>query len=309
MQAPSPFPYSGGSRMTQALVPALQGPNSNSMLGYALGAQLQSQADQMGYEREMGEYNLTTQQEAQRVQEQQLADRQEQRRSALTNALVSSGGAGYLPEDYELTPRQRELATADTQARIALRTAQAERVGRGGTSTGTGTGAARPDPYTLREFGAALTEERQAATALARLNDPNTRARAIATATRDIYDPTARARAVTEVDTALAQAREAAQARIAGIAERRAALRPGSAPAAPTATAPTAPATQPQAATEPATAAPTGAAPRNSSEALQRGLVTPERLAAARSAGAIARIESDGTIVVRGVNGEQRMPK
>jgi len=264
------------------------------MLGYALGAQLQTQADQMGYEREMDQYNLTTQQEAQRAQEQQLADRQEQRRSALTNALVSSGGPGYLPDEYELTPRQREFATADTQARIALRTAQAERAGR----TGTGTSTTRPDAFALREFGSTLTEERQAQTALARLNSPDTRARAIANATKDIYDPVARTRAVTEVDAALAQAREAAQARLAASQERRAALRPGGTPA--TAAAPTAPAgsttpAQPQAVPAPATAAPAA-----SPQAVNPAALPADALANAR---ARASTVNGGRVVVSNQTG------
>ncbi len=221
LQPPSPFPYSGGSRMEQALVPALQGSNGNAMLGYVLGAQLQRQADLMNYEGAMNEYNLTAQQEGEQARQEAAALRREQMQHNLTAAAVNSGGPGFLPESYTLTPQQRELAGQDAQARIALRTAQAERANRTGTGTGSAT---RVDPLVAREYGSLLTEERQVQTALRRLADPAIRANAIARATATIYNPAAREAAIREIDASIAREREAQTARLAELAQRRSGL-------------------------------------------------------------------------------------
>lgn len=271
MQPPSPFPYSGGSRMEQALVPALQGANSNSMLGYVLGAQLQRQADQMGYEREMDDYNLTTQQEAQRVQEQAAADRTAQRNNALTAAAVNSGGPGFLPADYQLTDAQRTLANNDAAARIALRTAQAERAGR----TGTGTGTTRPDPVAMLDLRGAYAEARQAQTRLDGL--PAARQRALAGVSSLL--PSAQPGAIARINEDFEKQQTNLTARLEALRGRTAqGLRPGTAQA-PQATPQAAPAAPPAGGGEvaPQAAAPTPA-PRTGPPEGARGRMPDGRM-------------------------------
>jgi len=288
MQPPSPFPYSGGSRMEQALVPALQGPNSNSMLGYVLGAQLQRQADQMGYDREMDQYNLTARDEAQRVQEATAADRQAQRNNAVLTSIINNpAGAAMVPADYNLTPEQRQFGTRALTAQTDLRAAQAAAAER----RGTGTGSTRADPFTVREFGAALTDERTIATRLANLSNPATLARAVATATNGIYDLREKARITSEVRGEFERARQATQAELEAARQRRAGLRPGATPqqpATPTAATPAAPAGgQPTAqvdAGSPTPQARTTTAPTAAPQAVNPGSLPAEALAAARAA-------------------------
>ena len=317
MQPPSPFPYSGGSRMEQALVPALQGANSNSMLGYVLGAQLQRQADQMGYDREMDQYNLTARDEAQRVQEQQAADRQAQRDANIRAALINRHGAVMAPADYNLTPEQRRIGTEFATANVDLLQNRAERAGRTGTgSDAQSVRAARTVESHTKSVNQALRD----ALIIARRNpnnlepqrmiggrpDPNNPGRTIGGIPDPSHRPGLRPELVAGIEAAAA-----ASARQQFPQARQWAAQPA-APAGQAAPSATPQAAPPVARTDPGSTAPaSGTAPRNSSEALQRGLVTPERLSAARSGGnSIARIEADGTIVVRTPGGtEQRMPK
>jgi hypothetical protein len=308
--------------MEQALVPALQGANSNSMLGYVLGAQLQRQADQMGYDREMDQYNLTARDEAQRVQEQQAADRQAQRDNAITAALVNRHGAAFAPEGYTLTPEQRRIGTEFANANVALLQSRAERAGRSGTGTGTGSNAQSVrDARTVEAHTRSVEALMRDALTVARRNpnnlepqrmiggrpDPNNPGRTIGGIADPNHRPGLRPELVAQIEAAAAE-----RGRQQFPQARQWAAQPAT-PAAQAAPAATPQAAPPVARTDPGTptAPASGTAPRNSSEALQRGLVTPERLNDARRGGnAIARIEADGTIVVRTPNGtEQRMPK
>ena len=237
MQPPSPFPYSGGSRMEQALVPSLQGPNSNSMLGYVLGAQLQRQADQMGYDREMDQYNLTARDEAQRVQEQQLADRQAQRNNAILTSIINNpAGAAMVPPDYNLTDAQRQFGTRALTAQTDLRVAQAEAAGR----RGTGTGTTRPDPVAMAVLRDVQTEARATQARLDNLVGARNRALASINVL-----PNARAGEVARINADYDKQQEALTARLAALRERAAqglrpntAQAPQAAPAAPAATPP-----------------------------------------------------------------------
>jgi hypothetical protein len=307
--------------MEQALVPALQGPNSNSMLGYVLGAQLQRQADQMGYDREMDQYNLTARDEAQRVQEQQAADRQAQRDNAILTSIINNPpGAAMVPSNYNLTPEQRAFGTRALTAQTDLRVAQAEAARRRGTGTGSNAQAVR-DARTVEAHTRAVEAMLNNALIVARRDpnnleqprmiggrpDPNNPGRTIG----GIIDPSHRPGLRPEL---AAQIRAAAEERARQLYPQ--ARQFTAQPAVPTGQATPAPAQAPLpvAPVDPGSAAPTsGTAPRNSSEALQRGLVTPERLSDARKEGRIiARIEADGTIVTRtpGPNGvEQRFAR
>ena len=305
LQPPSPFPYSGGSRMEQALVPGLTGPNSSSMLGYALGAQLQRQADQMNYDQDMAEYNLTAQREAERAQQAQLADREAQRRNAITAALVNRHGGVMVPSDYQLTPEQARIARETAEANVNLLENRATAAGRRGTST-------RPDPLLVQDIRAIDAQMRAAETGLNALVG---RRAQLERSLANIYDPTERATRqkaindqieaertrITETITRLGAQRERLRSNPTAQPQAQAAPTPGTA-------APASPGTG-EVTPPPANAAQPTQAPRNTSEALSRRLVSPDQVDRARRLGKIKRIEADGTIIVEGSNGEQRVDR
>lgn len=307
LQPPSPFPYSGGSRLEQQLVPALQGPNANSMIGYALGAQLQRQADQMGYEAEMADYNLTAQREGERARQELLADRAEQRQAALTNTLVNRMGPAFLPEGYSLTPQQQGLVTQDMEARNALRLAQTQAAQRRGTGGGTAAATDREDPQVQQQTNAARIMMERALINARR--DPNNLEpqRMIGR----MPDPNHRPGLRPEIVARIQQEAEAAARQAYPRARQWSTAPQGSGEAVPQPPVQEAPSVAPPSGeVVPPPAAPAaGQAPRSTSEALQRQLITPEQLARARATGQIVRIEPDGTIVTRNAAGEQRVPR